>query len=140
MEKIENIILILGSYNDEQGVLSEIATSRLDKGISIYQNYLNSKIILTGGYGSHFNSTKRPHSFYAKLHLIKNNIPVIDILDEVNSSHTLEDAFLSKKIIEKYVDKKIIIVTSDYHIPRVQFIFNLVFKEHLLQLSQQLLT
>lgn len=132
---MENIILILGSYNDDQGELSHIATSRLKRGILAYQEHKNSKIILTGGYGVHFNRTEKPHTFYARFFLIENNIPSYEILDEVESTHTLEDALFAKKVIDRFPYKKIIIVTSDFHMPRVQFIFDSIFNTHTLHYS-----
>lgn len=89
---MEHIILILGSYNNDQGELSHIATSRLMKGISVYKEHGNSKILLIGGYGDHFNRANKPHTFYAKLFLIENKISEDDILGEVESTYTLEDA------------------------------------------------
>ncbi|KTC91423.1 YdcF family protein [Fluoribacter dumoffii] len=132
---MENIILILGSYNNDHGELSHIAISRLMKGISDYKEHINSKILITGGCGDHFNRTDKPHTFYAKRFLMENKISRDDILGEVESTYTLEDALLAKEVIDKHSPEKIIIVTSDFHMSRVQFIFNSIFNNYQLQYS-----
>ncbi|KTD55521.1 hypothetical protein Lsai_2380 [Legionella sainthelensi] len=59
-----------------------------------------------------------------KLFLIENKISGDDILGEVGSTYALEYALLSKEVIDKHSTEKIIIVTSDFHMSQVQFIFN----------------
>lgn len=129
------VIIILGSYNNEQGKLSKIAKSRLNKGSEEYKKHKNYKIILTGGYGEHFNPTSKPHAFYAKKFLLSLGISDESILDFVESKFTLEDALLAKPIIEKQFVKNLIIVSSDYHIKRVKYIFGQVFNNYNLSYS-----
>jgi hypothetical protein len=95
------IIVILGAYNNAQGELSEIAISRLNKGIEVFKKHKEAKIILTGGCGDHFNPTSIPHAFYYKQYLLSKNIPNEVILNFVDSKFTLEDAMLTKKITDK---------------------------------------
>jgi vancomycin permeability regulator SanA len=120
------IILVLGSPNADDGTLSEMALSRLDVCIGLYQNE-PFKIILTGGFGAHFNKANKPHAFYLKQKLLSLGVPMEDILAIVEASNSVEDATLSKWIIEKYSPEEIIIVTSDYHFERAKLIFETVY-------------
>lgn len=132
---MEGIVVILGSPNDDKGNLSDIAIGRNEKGIEEYRNHEGYKILVTGGFGNHFNTTDKPHAFYAKQFLLKNGIPDNDILEFAESGYTIEDATFSKPIVDKYGVKNLVIVTSDFHIDRVKFIFEKVFKGYNLMFS-----
>lgn len=120
---MQGIIIILGSPNDDHGNLSSIAIERLTQGIKEYTARPGFAILLTGGFGVHFNTSDMPHAFYAMQHLLKYGIPKEEILEFVESSNTLEDAALSRPILEKYNVKNVIIVTSDFHAKRAKMVF-----------------
>lgn len=126
--KSTSCILILGSPNDEHWNLSDIALSRLQHWIDEYKKNPR-KIYCTWGFWKWFNTTKFPHSSYAKSHLYKKWIPKHDIIEDIFSSHTVEDATLSYKLLLKANIDHISIVTSDYHLQRVKFIFDIVYKK-----------
>ncbi len=134
-KNMDGIIIVLGSPNDEKGNLSDMAFGRLNQAISEYKGRKDYKIVCTGGFGKHFNTTDKPHAFYAVHHLIQQGIPEADILEMAESQNTLEDALLSKPIVDKYGAKSLIIVTSDFHIPRVRYIFERIFKGYDLNFS-----
>ena len=118
-----NYILVLGAPNDNQGNLSIIAATRLLKAIDVYIKY-GYKIICTGGFGDGFNTTSVPHAEYAKRFLTFNGVPDSDILGPVLSSNTVEDAVKTSEYIENLNVNCIYVVSSDFHMPRVKFIFN----------------
>lgn len=124
---MQGIIIVLGSFNDEKGNINYVAKSRLNLGIKKLKEKNNYKLLLTGGFGKHFNTTDKPHAYYARQHCLKNGINEKTILELVESANTVEDAYLSKTIIDKYKPKEIIIVSSDFHLPRVKYVFNKVF-------------
>jgi len=126
---VNGIIIILGSPNDDQGNLSETATGRLAQGLVEFRRRKEYKILCTGGFGEHFNTTDKPHAFYAVRHLISEGVPESDILEIVKSSNTVEDALLSKPIITKHGVRSLIVVSSDFHMKRVRHIFKQVFKK-----------
>jgi len=117
------IIILLGSPNDSKGNLSSISIERCNQAINEYRINKNYKILPTGGYGAHFNTTNKAHALYTSHYLISKNIPKEDILEIAESTNTIEDAKLSKIILEKYKIEKLIIVTSDFHHDRVNYIF-----------------
>lgn len=120
---MKRLIIYLGAPNDNKGNLSKIALSRANKVIEIYNFYNNPKILITGGFGDHFNTTNKPHGEYVKQYLEQKNIKKRDLLNIVKTNNTIQDAVLSKPIIEKYRFNELIITTSDFHIPRASFIF-----------------
>lgn len=121
-------ILVLGSPNNPIGELFLMARKRLDK---CYEKYLSNKypIILTGGFGLHFNTSNCPHHHWAKQYLIHKGIDNQDIIAFVDSSNTVQDATMLRPILAQNPIKHLIIITSDYHVKRVEFIFQSVLGE-----------
>ncbi len=126
----EGIIIILGAPNDHQGKLSSIALERCNHALTIYHAQPGYRFLLTGGYGEHFNITNRPHAYYLQQYLIAQGVPEQDILGFAESSNSLEDAVFSKPIVERHNADEIIVVSSDFHLKRVAFIFGRVFPKH----------
>ena len=120
---LPGIIIILGSPNSEKGELYDVAKNRCEKGIEAYLNHPDWKIVLTGGFGEHFNKSEQPHAYYLKKYLIGRGIAPDIIIDSVMSSNTLEDASLTKPKILNYHVNDILIVTSDFHFDRARYIF-----------------
>jgi uncharacterized SAM-binding protein YcdF (DUF218 family) len=125
MESTE-VLLIPGSPNSPEGVLSDIAKSRLDRGAVIYSE--GKLILCTGGWGNHFNTSAKAHAVYAKEYLLAKGIPESAFLEFALSGNTVEDATKSKVILTKLDNPIITVITSDFHLERVQLIFNEVLK------------
>ena len=117
-------ILILGSPNDKEGNLSLIAKTRLMQGAKELSLHPGFKILLTGGFGKHFNDTNLPHWKYAKDFLIKELAVSPDsFLEEcIESANSVEDVEKARPIFQKYNFDKIILVTSEFHLNRVKYI------------------
>ena len=124
---IENgCILILGAPNDKHGNLSLIAKTRLKQGAAELAIHPDFKILPTGGFGTHFNDTNQPHWKYAKDYLINelSISPGSFLSESIESTNTVEDIEKAKPIFQKYDFKKIILVTSEFHLERVKFIID----------------
>jgi len=117
------IIIILGSPNSNEGELYPVAKQRCEKGIQEYLNHPTWKIVLTGGFGEHFNTSEKPHTYYLQNYLIERGIDPEVIIDSVMSTNTLEDASLSKPKIVRYEVDDILVVSSDFHYDRARYIF-----------------
>ncbi len=117
------IIIILGSPNSKEGELFSVAKERCEKGLQEYLNHPTWEIVLTGGFGEHFNVSEKPHAYYLNRYLIEQGVAPGVIVDSVLSTNTLEDASLTKPIIVKYNVGDILVVTSDFHYDRARYIF-----------------
>ncbi|MCA1809550.1 MAG: YdcF family protein [Kiritimatiellia bacterium] len=134
MDNIAGLIVILGSPNDDKGNLSEMGRGRVELGYHKYRELRAAgwKILLTGGFGEHFNTTAYPNAYYARQILLKQGVPPGDIVGFALSRNTVDDAWQARKIVEQYHCPALIVVSSDFHIPRVEFVFRSVFPDHAL--------
>ncbi len=130
MNDLEGLIIVLGSPNDDKGNLSKMALARAKTAIFSYQNHTNYKLLLTGGYGPGFNRTSKPHAFYLKKYLLNQGIANDSIVEFAESAYTADDAFKALPIVKKYNPKKLCIISSDFHMGRVSYIFDKLFKEY----------
>lgn len=121
-------IVVLGSPNSPEGELFLVAKKRLDK---CYEEYLTHKypIILTGGFGLHFNTSNYAHHYWTKQYLIHKGVDKQDIIAFLDSSNTVQDATMLLPILAQNPLETLIIITSDYHVERVEFIFKSVLGE-----------
>jgi uncharacterized SAM-binding protein YcdF (DUF218 family) len=122
-------IVVLGSPNDNKGNLLPIAISRCEKALREYNVRTQCKILCTGGFGEHFNSTPFPHGQYVQDYLIKKGIPHSSFIEVALSAFTLEDATLAKPTLLKHAITHIVLVTSDFHMARAKLVFNHVLPE-----------
>jgi uncharacterized SAM-binding protein YcdF (DUF218 family) len=125
---MKNVIIILGSPNSPKGRLSKIAIGRAKKCLEIFDS-AKDMILCTGGFGLHFNISQKPHAQYLKRYLIKNGILENYFLPFANSSNTVEDATKTKEILRGNEAKKVTIITTHYHLKRVQLIFDEILSE-----------
>jgi uncharacterized SAM-binding protein YcdF (DUF218 family) len=116
------VLIVLGSPNSSSGELSDISKSRLHYCLSCYEK--GKLVLCTGGWGAHFNTAPKSHAMYAKDFLTQKGIREEDFLDFALSSNTVEDAVKVKGILEKLRNNTVKVITSDYHLERVQLIFN----------------
>lgn len=116
-------IIILGGPNDENGTLSSIAQERCRQALQEYQRHPGSRILPTGGWGPHFNTTTKPHGHYVREYLKALGIPDAAFVECAESSNTIEDARLCRPIVERHGFRELIVVTSDFHLARARFLF-----------------
>lgn len=124
----KKVLIILGSPNSPSGKLSDISISRLNDCLNRYQK--GNLILCTGGWGEHFNTSKKSHATFAKQYLIEKGILEEDFLDFALSGNTVDDAVKIKPIISKLEKSKLTIITSDYHLNRVKIIFNKILENY----------
>ena len=120
------ILVLLGNQNDSQGDLSPIAKSRCDLAVQLLQENEGLVVLPTGGFGPHFNTTDRPHGLYLTEYLIEKGISPDRILPHTDSSNTLEDALFTREIAVDSGAQQVIVVTSEFHVRRVRYIFGRV--------------
>jgi uncharacterized SAM-binding protein YcdF (DUF218 family) len=120
---MKNAIILLGSPNSPKGRLSKIAIGRAKKCLEIFNPDLDM-ILCTGGFGVHFNTSDKPHAAYLKRYLVRKGIAENAFLPFANSSNTVQDATKSKEILLEFGATKATIITTEYHLRRVQLIFD----------------
>lgn len=120
--KIE-YVLVLGSghfTNKELPSLSQLSSSalaRLTEGIRIFRQLDNAKIIFSG-YGGLDKTT--PHAFISKEVAISLGVDEKNILTQELAKDTQEEAKFVKNLVG---NKKFVLVTSSFHMPRAMEIF-----------------
>lgn len=128
-DTLGGLIVVLGSPNTDQGELYSIAKERCALALTEYARHPDYRIVLTGGYGAHFNTTDQPHAAYLERNLISRGIPEDRFVEYAESSNTLEDASLSKLIALKYGARQLLVITSDYHLDRAHYVFEKEFAD-----------
>jgi uncharacterized SAM-binding protein YcdF (DUF218 family) len=126
---LNGLIVVLGSPNSEDGELYSVARERCRVALDEYAVRAGWKLLLTGGYGAHFNTTGQPHADYLKDYLTARGIPEDDIVEFAESRNTIEDASLSKPIVLNYGVAHILVITSDYHAARARYVFEREFAD-----------
>jgi len=126
---MNGIVIVLGNGNDTQGNLLSIAVERCGQAIRVVRQNPGAKILPTGGYGAHFNLTDKPHAFYLRQYLAAHGVLEEDVIEPALSSTTIEDAQLTRPIVDKYGVKRVILVTSDFHMRRARYLFERTFQE-----------
>jgi len=122
----KEVLIVLGAPNSPSGKLSEISKSRLDFCAKLFSP--GKLILCTGGWGKHFNTSKEAHATYAQRYLIKKGVSNDSFLDIALSENTVDDAVKIASIISNLGDVILTVITSDYHLDRVQLIFEEVLK------------
>ena len=121
-------IVILGGGISQDGKLKQTTINRLDKGIELFNQGIARYIILSGKYSSELDYI--PVTTEAKAmakYLEDKGIPEDRILLEEESMDTIGNAYFTKvKILKPRNWKNIVVVTSDFHIPRAEYIFRKV--------------
>jgi len=130
--KTYDAILTLGNGLTKEWKLPEIVESRLKKVADLYFQKTANKIIVCGRWSINWDLEGiKPFTTEAEEMekvLLDLNIPDKDIFREEYSRDTIGNAYFSKvKIIKPYQFKTILIVCSDFHLKRVQFLFKKIF-------------
>lgn len=120
-----NSIIILSHEMDVNGNLNEESLSRLKMAGSMYFQK-KSKNIITVGWDYRSDSDLFISDVY-KSNLISMGVPANSIISENKSRDTVGDAFFSKKIALKFNWKKLLVITSEYHILRAKKIFEFIY-------------
>ena len=124
-----SIIIVLGNFMDKFDRLNEESCSRLNLAIEKFNNNQYS-FIVTSGWDYH-GKYDTAMAVAMKSYIVKNSdISYELVLTEENSRDTVGDAIFTKKnVIKKKGLYNLLIVTSDYHVNRVNKIFSFIYGE-----------
>lgn len=122
-------IVLLGAPNDEEGRLSSIAEERCALALRECRLHPDALVLPTGGFGDHFNTTDKPHAYYTRRLLVAEGVDEARFLPHAESRNTVEDAALAAPVLAQAGVTSVIIVTSDFHVARAEFLFKLALPE-----------
>lgn len=111
------IVLGAGLKNGDQ--LSYMLRTRLEKAMEVFKKNPKLKIIVSGGQGKDELLTEAEAM---KIYLIKHGIPEDQIILEDQARSTYENLLFSQRKLKSSDNQKIIILSSNFHIFRANFI------------------
>lgn len=117
--KNADIVIVLG-HKLKDNLPTIVLKYRLQKTINYYDLYNPSMIILSGGIT---NGNSKTEASIMKEYLLKNGIDDKCIVLEDSSTDTIENIRNCKKYID--CNKKIVLITSNYHMLRAKMICKL---------------
>lgn len=124
-------IIILGSGISKKGELPDFVKTRLEKAKEIFNKSKNAKILFCGRYSFLYSKSSHPVKTEAqagKEYLLRIGVPGKNIYMENRSKDTIGNAYYAKKLyFIPRKEKKLIIITSDFHLERSKFIFKKIF-------------
>lgn len=106
-------IIVLGAQVKADGSLSVQLQWRLDKALEVYRAY-PQPIVVCGAQGTNEPVTE---ASAMRDYLLQNGVPEADILLEDQSFNTRQNLKNAQRLLGEGV-KKVLIVTSNYHLPR----------------------
>ena len=122
---MNKLLILLSNDYDDNLRLNQISKTRAE---FLYSLYNKGDVVFTLGWNglkSKINISDKMKKYLVNKFEIPHNL----IIPICESRDTVGDAFFSltyfNKINKKF--KKIIVVTSDWHLPRVKYIFNTIF-------------
>lgn len=126
---VRRILVLMGHQNSRDGELSPVAKSRCRKAIELLDDDQHLFCLPTGSFDAHFNTSSRAHGLHITEYLVKNGITRDRILPYTDSSNTFEDALCCRKVAVDFSAQNLIVVTSEFHMERVKYIFHRMFPE-----------
>ncbi len=128
---MKDVIIVLAGGINNDGSLPDLPRKRVEKGVELYKNKVAPKIIMTGKYGFWLDYTKeippRSEAEAMEEYAESLDVPTEDIITEETSKDTVGNAYFTKiDILEKNNWKNVIVVTSEFHLPRTKFIFDII--------------
>ena len=119
-------IIVLPHKIEKPGTLSLQTQSRLELALSHYQRVEGVPIVLSGS--EFVQEVDVQIALLMRDFLIERGVPKYHLYEEINSRDTVGDALFTMRHIVSLQDwKKILVVTSDYHVKRASTIFQFIF-------------
>lgn len=121
------MLVYLAAPNRSRGQLGEIARRRLERFAELASSMTDARLVLTGGYGSHYNCAPEPHYCYAFDHLIRTAPTVADRIEAcLPTRHSFHDVMMSTWYAEATNSSSVTLVTSHYHCDRIRLLVDLI--------------
>lgn len=115
---MKTLVVPLGYYSNKKDEISQIAGDRYNESIMLHINTPDSDILLTGH--SEYQNYEVGYSWViARDYFLQQGVNSKKIIGGVTVNNTAEELFLAKKVANDLGYEQIIVVTSEYHMPRV---------------------
>jgi uncharacterized SAM-binding protein YcdF (DUF218 family) len=122
------IIIVLGAPNDGEGRLLAAAEGRAEAAVREYWANPHCRVLLTGGFGEHFNVTPKAHYTYLANYLSSHGVPESAFIGKLATANTREDADMSAVFLSEWAPPlELRVITSDFHIARSRLLFERAF-------------
>lgn len=125
-EIVDGIVVLGGMsntlINQSDRVEFQSSVDRILAGVELLKKGKGQFILITGGSGLILGTGER-EAIQLKRWLIRQGIPEEKIIVESESRNTAENAMFTKRILEKQGRKKVLLVTSAFHMYRSHLIF-----------------
>ena len=114
-EMAYDAVIVLGAQVRPDGTPSVQLTWRLDAAKDAWEKH-HVPVVVCGAQGG---DEPMPESVAMKAYLVEKGIPAEMILEDPESFNTNQNLQNAKKLLADYPDvERVLIVTSDYHVPR----------------------
>lgn len=122
--KMKDAIVILASGINPDGSLPIVCKLRVEKGVELYKQRVAKNIIMSGKWPFTIDyKPPRTEASAMKDYAVKLGINKEHIFIEEKSQDTIGNIFFTKKLfLEPNKWRKIILVTSDFHMPRTKYL------------------
>lgn len=119
IEPLEYVLVLGAGLNGEE--VGSVLKSRLDEAIKYYEQNKDTHIIVSGGQGE---DEVISEALAMEHYLVSQGVELNQIIKEDKSTTTLENVKFTKEILKARndEDKKVLIVTNDFHLPRARLI------------------
>lgn len=128
-ETMSDVIIILARGVEQDGSLPPDPMARVQKGVELFKANVAPVIIMSGSWTYHLDiSPSRTEAAAMKEYAVSLGVPETAIIEETKSKDTLGNAYFSKSgFCEPRGWHNIVVVTSEDHLQRSQYIFTKVF-------------
>ncbi len=126
---MNHAIIVPGRGINPDGTLPDDPISRVKKAVELFKQGEAPIIIMSGGYSKHLvNIPQISEAQAMKALAVSLGVPEASIIEESKSTHTLANAYFTKKLFcEPNNWRSLIIVASDEHMPRIEYVFKKMF-------------
>ncbi|MER5352651.1 YdcF family protein [Kitasatospora sp. NPDC002551] len=118
-------VAVLAAPNDADGTLSSIARARTLHAVELLETP-GTRLVLTGGFGAQFNTTEQPHWRHCAAWLAARPGGPPPVFACLETRHSYDDVLFVDALARRHGFGEVVLVTSDYHAPRVRYIASLV--------------
>jgi len=124
----KDCILVTGSGVSPEGNLTQIGKSRVQKAVELYNKNIAKRILMSGKYSHNFSYIPQKTEAQAmKEYAVILGVQESHIFTEEDSLDTIGNAYFTKQFMKKMNWKNIILVTSNFHLARIEYIFKKVY-------------